>query len=128
VTGLGQHFLIEYHGCNPEILDNLDLVKDIMISAAKYSGATILNTFLHKFSPQGVSGVVVIAESHLAIHTWPEYKYAAVDIFTCGTNVDPWVAFNIMKERLQSTEASTREISRGKIPYQEIKKTGQGFL
>lgn len=124
MTCLGRHFLIEYHGCNPELLDDVNIVRDIMVYAAKESGATILNTYLHKFSPQGVSGVIVIAESHIAIHTWPEHGYAAVDIFTCGTDVDPWVAYNIIKEKLGSTQSSTKEIARGHLP--KLQEAAQG--
>lgn len=126
MTSLGRHFLIEYHGCNPDTLDNVDLVRDIMVFAAKESGATILNAYLHKFSPQGVSGVIVIAESHIAIHTWPEHGYAAVDIFTCGSNVDPWVAYKIMKDKLESSESSTKEITRGTLSKARLKKAAQG--
>lgn len=126
MTSLGRHFLIEYHCCNPDTLDNVDLVRDIMVFAAKESGATILNTYLHKFFPQGVSGVIVIAESHIAIHTWPEHGYAAVDIFTCGSNVDPWVAYKIMKDKLESSESSTKEITRGTLSKARLKKAAQG--
>lgn len=126
MTSLGRHFLIEYHGCNPDTLDNVDLVRDIMVFAANESGATILNIYLHKFSPQGVSGVIVIAESHIAIHTWPEHGYAAVDIFTCGSNVDPWVAYKIMKDKLGSSESSTKEITRGTLPKARLKNAAQG--
>jgi len=126
LTSLGRHFLIEYHGCNPDTLDNVDLVRDIMVFAANESGATILNIYLHKFSPQGVSGVIVIAESHIAIHTWPEHGYAAVDIFTCGSNVDPWVAYKIMKDKLGSSESSTKEITRGTLPKARLKNAAQG--
>jgi S-adenosylmethionine decarboxylase proenzyme len=88
-----------------------------MIEAASRSGATVLDTSFHYFSPQGVSGVVVIAESHLAIHTWPEYDYAAVDIFTCGTRVDPWKAFHYLKSTLDSKESSVNEIIRGDFSH-----------
>ena len=126
MTSLGRHFLVEYHGCNPDTLDNVELVRDIMLFAAKESGATILNTYLHKFSPQGVSGVIVIAESHIAIHTWPEHGYAAVDIFTCGTNVDPWIAYNIMKDKLECSESYTKEIIRGQLLERQYQKAAQG--
>jgi len=69
----------------------------------------------HLFNPHGISGVVVIAESHLAVHTWPEYGYSAVDIFTCGEEVDPWRAFHYLKERLRAGSTSTVEVHRGRI-------------
>jgi S-adenosylmethionine decarboxylase proenzyme len=116
---LGRHLLVEYYGCDPEILNGLEKVKEHMLEAASQCGATVMESSFHYFSPHGVSGVVVIAESHLAIHTWPEYGYAAVDIFTCGTRVDPWAAFHHLKLSLGSKESSVREIMRGEIPYLE---------
>jgi len=120
---LGKHYLVEYHNCDPSILDDQPSIQNILLEAALKSGATVLEYSFHKFSPQGVSGVVVIAESHISIHTWPEYGYAAVDIFTCGTKVDPWIAYNIMKEMLSSAETMVREIDRG-----EIKPTGSALV
>ena len=119
MKALGRHLLAEYHGCDPEILNDLGKIKERMLEAASRCGATVLESSFHYFSPHGVSGVVVIAESHLAIHTWPEYQYAAVDIFTCGTTVDPWAAFHYLKLSLGSKECSVREIIRGEIPYLE---------
>jgi S-adenosylmethionine decarboxylase proenzyme len=116
LKALGRHLLAEYHGCDPEILNSLEKLKERMLEAASRCGATVLESSFHYFSPHGVSGVVVIAESHLAIHTWPEYEYAAVDIFTCGTTVDPWAAFHHLKLSLGSKECSVREIIRGEIP------------
>ena len=81
---LGTHYLLECSGCRAELLTDLDLLKATMQNAATKAGATVVETVLHQFNPHGLSGVVVIAESHLAIHTWPEHHYAAIDIFTCG--------------------------------------------
>ena len=114
---LGRHLLVEYHGCDPEILNDLERVKKFMLEAASESGATVLDASFHYFTPQGVSGVVVIAESHLAIHTWPEYGYAAVDIFTCGNVVDPWKAFHYLRSTLDSKETSVNEIVRGELSH-----------
>ncbi|NIS09488.1 MAG: S-adenosylmethionine decarboxylase proenzyme [Candidatus Dadabacteria bacterium] len=115
MASLGQHYLFELYGCNTETLDDLDTIRQIMLSAAKKSGATILNDCLHKFSPQGVSGVVIIAESHLAIHTWPENGYAGVDFFTCGTTVDPLIAYEYIKEKLESEYSTHTKLDRGII-------------
>ena len=112
---LGKHFLIEYHECDRRVLDDQSKIQDILLDAAVACGATILEYSFHKFAPQGVSGVVLIAESHISIHTWPEYGYAAVDIFTCGTTVDPWIAYHNMKKELNSDETVVREIERGEI-------------
>jgi len=69
--------------------------------------------------------VVVIAESHLAIHTWPEFRYASVDLFTCGTRVDPWIGFEYLKEKLQSRKWVTKEITRG-IAEEELASSAYG--
>lgn len=113
MDALGIHVLAEYYRCNSEILNNREKVEQYLNEAAKVSGATIVATAFHRFNPHGVSGVVVIAESHLSIHTWPEYGYAAVDIFTCGESVDPWKAYKYLKERLESTHSFTKDIKRG---------------
>lgn len=112
---LGKHYLVEYYNCDPVILDDQSSIQNILLDAALKCGATVLEYSFHKFSPQGVSGVVVIAESHISIHTWPEYGYAAVDIFTCGTKVDPWIAYELMKNSLSAKETMVREIERGEI-------------
>jgi S-adenosylmethionine decarboxylase len=84
-----------------------------MVDAALEAGAEVREVAFHKFSPQGVSGVVVISESHLAIHTWPELGYAAVDVFTCGEKVDPWVACNYLKDHFAAERLEANEIMRG---------------
>ncbi|MDI3473485.1 MAG: S-adenosylmethionine decarboxylase [Thermotogaceae bacterium] len=118
MKALGRHLLAEFYECNPEILDDLNIVEEYMKQSADVAGATIVNWTFHRFNPQGVSGVVVIAESHLAIHTWPEYGYAAIDLFTCGESVDPWKAFNFLKDKFQAQRVDVKEIQRGK--YEEI--------
>lgn len=113
---LGRHLLVELHGCHPDSLKKLDVVKDILVGAARACGATIVDVAFHEFNPFGVSGVVVIAESHLAIHTWPEYRYAAVDIFTCGTVIKPEQAAAYIASRFRCKNPSMVEMKRGLIP------------
>ncbi|MDR1616889.1 MAG: adenosylmethionine decarboxylase [Syntrophomonadaceae bacterium] len=113
---LGRHVLAEVCGCRFEILNDLKKVQEIMVNAALEAGAEVREVAFHKFSPQGVSGVVVISESHLAIHTWPELGYAAVDVFTCGDRVNPWDACNYVAERFQAEEVSASEVRRGLMP------------
>jgi len=113
LQNLGRHILGEYYGCDPQILDDTELVERYMREAAELSGATIVQSVFHRFSPYGVSGVVVISESHLAIHTWPEYGYAAVDLFTCGQTVDPWKAHAYLERKLRAQRTETREVPRG---------------
>ena len=110
---LGRHMLVELYECDKNVLNNQDLIQKSMEEAAVKSNATVVNSIFHQFNPHGVSGVVVIAESHLAIHTWPEYNYAAVDLFTCGTSVNPRIAFEILKDRLGAAHFTTRELNRG---------------
>jgi len=113
LNALGRHLLVELYDCDKEALNDLGLLRDVMVKAAIDCGAVVLGESFHRFSPQGVSGVVIIAESHLSIHTWPEYGYAAVDIFTCGTFVNPEKAAEVLIEKLGSKNHSVMEIPRG---------------
>lgn len=110
---LGRHLIVEFAGCSQSVLDDTSLLEKHMNDSVRKSGATIVKSVFHRYNPQGVSGVVVIAESHFSIHTWPEYGYAAVDFFTCGDAVDPTRAANYMKEMLQASEISIKELRRG---------------
>lgn len=113
MNALGRHILAEFNGCNSSILNDVAKVEAIMVHAALEAGAEVREVAFHKFSPQGVSGVVVISESHLAIHTWPELGYAAVDVFTCGERVDPWDACRYLVDKLQATDVDATEVKRG---------------
>jgi len=112
---LGSHLLVELRDCNPATLMSLQKVTDSMVSAAKKAKATIVDVSFHEFNPFGISGMVVIAESHLSIHTWPEYSYAAVDIFTCGDIIKPEVAVQHLIEMFESKNPSIVEMKRGII-------------
>lgn len=107
---------MELYGCDPELLKKVDAVREILVSAAKACKATLVDVAFHEFKPFGVSGVVVIAESHLSIHTWPEYRYAAVDIFTCGETIDPERAVQHIADRFHCPHPSIMEVKRGIIP------------
>jgi S-adenosylmethionine decarboxylase len=113
LNALGKHLLLELKDCNREVLNDLSFLKKLLHEAASEAGATVLGDSFHQFNPHGVSGVLVIAESHLFIHTWPEYGYAAVDIFTCGNTVKPEVAAEILIRELGSKNHSIIEIQRG---------------
>ncbi len=113
MNSLGRHVLAEFYGCDFKTLDDQEQVRRYMIDAALVAGAEIRESVFHKFSPQGVSGVVVISESHLAIHTWPELGYAAVDVFTCGERVDPWDACRYLVEKFRADHMTATEIRRG---------------
>ena len=114
---LGKHILAEYIGCDKNILDKANVVEQIMLEAAKIANVTIVAKCFHKFSPYGVSGVVVIAESHFAIHTWPEFGYAAVDFFTCNKDCATDNALKYLSECFKAESFSVNLIRRG-IGYQ----------
>jgi spermidine synthase len=113
-TALGNHILVEFMNCEPHIMNDVAAIERDMVGAAQKAGATVINSTFHHFSPYGVSGVVVIQESHLAIHTWPEYGYAAVDLFTCG-EMDAWISFDFLKECFGAKSYSAIEMKRGSV-------------
>ena len=114
LKALGRHLLIEYYDCDAEILDDVARIEEAMTEAAHRTGATIVKSIFHLFNPHGVSGVVVIAESHLAIHTWPEYAFAAVDLFSCGEGVNPHQAVTYLGAKLGARSQEVQEIPRWK--------------
>jgi len=114
-NALGRHILVEFFDCDAAILNDTALIENSMLEAAHLAKATIINSTFHHFSPFGVSGVVVVQESHLAIHTWPEYGYAAVDIFTCGHTISPWIAYRHLQTAFKAANGSAIEINRGQI-------------
>ncbi len=115
-SDFGKHYLIDLRDCDPEIIKSVDHTREIVLRAAKECGATILDDHFHQFHPIGVSGVVLIAESHISIHTWPESGFAAADIFTCG-EMKPQVAIDIMREgfRAKETSMSMKVVVRGQL-------------
>jgi S-adenosylmethionine decarboxylase len=104
------------------MLNEPEVIERAMNEAAEVSGATIVQSVFHMFSPHGVSGVVVVAESHLAVHTWPEYGYAAVDYFSCGP-VDSEAAIRYLQEKFGAERVTTRKIDRGLL----VPSTGNGL-
>jgi S-adenosylmethionine decarboxylase len=114
---LGNHMLVEFYNCDQRILDDTDGIARHMNEAARICGATIVQSTFHRFQPHGVSGVVVISESHLAIHTWPEYGYASVDLYTCGDTVDPMKAYEYLKAVFNAKEAEVQTLKRGHLDF-----------
>jgi len=112
---LGSHYIAEFYECNRDKLNDVSAVKRILTGAAELSGATIIKSVFHEFEPHGVSGVIVIAESHFAVHTWPEKYYAAVDLFSCG-DFDYKAALHHIKEKLYAGRCQVSVIRRGIIP------------
>ena len=113
MEALGRHVILEYYGCPTEKLNERDFVEEVLVGAAKSMRASLVSVHFHQFNPHGVSGAVVISESHLTIHTWPEYGYAAIDVFTCGDVIDPWQAHAYMKEHFEPKRDSIMEFKRG---------------
>lgn len=114
---LGKHIIVELHGVRSELLNDPNFLKKVLISAAVKAGATVIGDIFHKFSPYGVTGVVAVKESHISIHTWPEFGYAALDIFTCR-NIDPTVALDEILKELKPEYHIVIHMSRGD-PYVE---------
>lgn len=112
---LGRHVIIELWGCG-EIINDAARVERAMRDAVQAANATLLDIFVHEFSPQGVTGVAVLAESHLSIHTWPEYGYAAADVFTCGSTTKPEAAAEVLRKAFKASNADVRELERGVMP------------
>ena len=106
----GTHLIIEV--VNGKGLDDEDLIEIAFRRCVEKCGATLLHIHTHKFSPQGVSGVAILAESHISVHTWPEIEYGAFDVFMCG-NAQPWNAVAVLKEIFETSDVQVREILRG---------------
>lgn len=113
MNALGKHLVLELKDCNKEVINDVNFLRDIVISAAKEAGATVLGESFHRFEPHGVSGVVIIAESYLSIHTWPEYSYVAADVFTCGDSCCPEAAAQLLIRELGCKSPGVFELKRG---------------
>jgi len=110
---IGHHYIAEASGCDPKIIGSLEKVQQILVKAAEVAGAQVWSISFSRFPPNGVSGVVVISESHISTHTWPEYGYVALDIYTCGKHVDPEKAVVFAVEAFGSSISHITEITRG---------------
>jgi len=110
---LGKQIVAELYGCDEAPLRSLSMVRKRMREAANASNSTVIKSAFHKFGNMGVSGVLVIAESHLCIHTWPEHRYAAVDVFTCGDQAEPDRAIKVLAKSFNARRVNSRLILRG---------------
>ncbi|UDQ97051.1 adenosylmethionine decarboxylase [Lentisphaerota bacterium WC36G] len=120
---LGKHMTIEYYECSSKILADCETMEKAFIKSAVDSNATVISSKFHDFKPQGVSGVVVISESHFAVHAWPEHDYAAVDIFTCGETIDFHAAVESLRESLESEQVIISSVmNRGIIGNNGVEK------
>ena len=124
MKSLGQQLIVELYGCDRTLLDDPSRLEQILTESIRRSGGTIIRPCYHQFSPHGVTGVVVIAESHVSIHTWPEFGYCALDVFTCGTQVQTDQIFEYVRSELQAQETSVMEVKRGTLvlpPHEELR-------
>ena len=110
---IGHHYIVEASGCDPEIISDVGRVQQIIVRAAEVAGATVWSVSFNKFPPSGVSGVVVISESHISTHTWPEFCYGALDFYSCGDLVDPEKGMLYAVESFGASSSHITEITRG---------------
>ena len=113
MQALGYHTLIELYNCNPTKINNTKLVEETLLKAAEIANLSVVKSTIHHFNPIGVSGVVVIKESHIAIHTWPEYNYVALDFFTCNTSYNLESAIDYIYTIFEAKSIEQKEIKRG---------------
>ena len=112
---MGRHVIAELWQCDFDKLNDMDYIEQTFVDAALKSGAEVREVAFHKFAPQGVSGVVIISESHLTIHSFPEHGYASVDVYTCG-DLDPTIAADYIAKALNSQHSEVIELPRGMGP------------
>ena len=116
MNALGIHLILDLKECNRDLLNDLPYIRATMIEVAEAAGATIIGESFHQFKPVGVTGVLAIAESHLTIHTWPAYGYAAADVFTCGEGFSPRKVAQLLIDKFQAKDPSITELQRGLLP------------
>lgn len=109
----GRHILFDVWGVDPDLLNDLPRIRAAMLDAADAAGATVVDDRFHRFPAQGLSGVIVLSESHISVHTFPEHSYAAFDVFTCGAHVDPEEACRHLLDALHAERWFVRRVLRG---------------
>ena len=116
---LGRHMLLELYDCPLEILNDSQEIEKILVNTVKQVNATLISKSFHHFSPYGVSGVVIIAESHITIHTWPEHRYAAIDVFTCDETIDYQLVETLLVKAFNAANHEAKIIARGEMQLAE---------
>lgn len=109
----GHHYIVEASGCDPKIISSVEKVQQILVKTAEVAGAQVWSISVSRFPPNGVSGVIVISESHISTHTWPEYGYGALDFYTCGNSIDPEKGLTYAVEAFGASTSHITEITRG---------------
>lgn len=111
ISYAGIHLIAEFWGC--KIIEDSKKIERILVTAAKEAKNIPLKIAIHKFNPRGITGVLLLKESHIAIHSWPEFDYLAIDIFTCGNKSMPYKALKYLKKEFQPKKIEIQEIKRG---------------
>lgn len=111
----GRHYLVDFKDCDPATIERVTATRAIFLEAAREAKATLLGELFHQFEPVGVSGVLLIAESHISVHTWPEDRFVSVDIFTCGEEMDPDIAIEVMTRGFRAAQVDVRVHLRGRL-------------
>ena len=125
-TDFGQHYLVDFLRCDPDTLRFVGPTREIFLRAARESKAIVVGEDFYQFEPEGVSGVLLIAESHLSVHTWPEDGFAAIDIFTCGEEMDAEVAIAVLTVAFRAEETVVRVHTRGQLGESESEEPNVG--
>ncbi|CDQ18266.1 adenosylmethionine decarboxylase proenzyme [Halobacillus karajensis] len=115
---MGRHVIAELWDCNESKLNDMSYIEQVFVDAALRAGAEVREVAFHKFAPHGVSGVVIISESHLTIHSFPEHGYASIDVYTCGDRIDPNIAAQFIVDALEAGKNETVEVPRGMGPVE----------
>jgi len=113
MQSLGSHLIVELYECDPVAINDCNFVRRTLEKAVDISGAKRVKSLIHEFNPHGISGVIVIEESHFTVHTWPEYGYCALDIFTCGHLINNYSALQHIVTSFKARNFSVSEIKRG---------------
>lgn len=120
ISTKGTHLILDIWDAAPTSLSDLEYVKSTLLDATRKAGATIIGYKFHRFHPEGVSGVILIAESHISIHTWPDKGYASIDIYTCGDKCFPDAAKSKILEAFKARKTDLIRIERGLTPSKEM--------
>ena len=116
---IGRHLILELWGCDAEHINSIEVIERAITQTIEACGATLLDLRVYPFTPIGVTGVAILAESHVMIHTWPEHGYAAVDIFTCGQHTDPNLAVPVLRRYFSPERVQVMEMNRGIVVDEE---------
>ncbi|MEM7155958.1 MAG: adenosylmethionine decarboxylase [Myxococcota bacterium] len=113
MVAIGSHYILDMYDCPSEVIDDLERVQAALRQAAEVARSTLLGETAHRFEPQGVTALGLLAESHISVHTWPELNYAAADVFSCGEHARPELACAYLAKALRAGRHEIRRVARG---------------